>query len=96
MMELITDLPTTGNPLGPADDERDVNTTLVRVLLVPLERCVAGLGPAPRVIAVRVRPTDLFDAVNCLVGGLDQEIEELHLVEDPERSAFLTRTVVGE
>ncbi len=66
------------------------------VLLVPLERRVAGLGPAPRVVGVAVGPADVVDPGDGLVGRLDQEVEVLHLVHDSERPALLAGPVVRE
>ena len=83
-------------PSRPVHDQRHVDAALVGVLLVPLERRVAGLRPAPRVVGVAVRPADVVDAVDRLVGRLEDAVEELHLVQDAERSALLARAVVGE
>ena len=80
----------------PVHDQRHVDAALVGVLLVPLERRVAGLRPAPRVVRVAVRAADLVDAVDRLVGRLEDEVEELHLVQDAERAALLAGAVVGE
>ncbi len=84
------------DPTGGVDDQRHVDTTLVGVLLVPLERRVPALGPAPRVVGVAVGTTDVVDPVDRLVGGLEDAVEELHLVHDAERAALLGRAVVGE
>ena len=43
-----------------------------------------------------VGSTDLTDAVDGLVGCLDEEVEELHLVQHAERTALLTGPVVGQ
>ena len=67
--------PAVGDAVGPVDDERDVDAALVGVLLVPLERGVAGLGPAPRVVRVAVGPADVVDPLDRLVGGLDQKLK---------------------
>ena len=74
---------------GPVHDARHVDAALVRVLLVPLERRVARLRPAPRVVAVAVRAADVVEAVDRLVGRLDDEVEELPFVQDAERAALL-------
>src|SRR5664280_1878410 len=51
VVELVTQGAGAGDALGPVDDQRHVHPSLVGVLLVPLERGVAGLGPAPRELA---------------------------------------------
>ena len=80
----------------PVDDEGDVDPALVGVLLVPLERRVAGLGPAPRVVGVAVGPADVVDPADGLVGGLHDHVEVLHLVHDAEGPALLAGPVVRE
>ena len=95
-MELRADAATLADGAGPVHDERNVNTPFMGVLLVPLERSVARLGPAPRVVRVAVGTADVIDAGDGLVRRLDEEVEELHLVEHSERTALLTGSVVGE
>ena len=80
----------------PVDDHGHVDAALVGVLLVPLERRVAGLGPSPRVVGVAVGPADVVEAADGLVGRLHQEVEELHLVQHAERSALLAGPVVRQ
>ena len=81
---------------GRVHDHRHVDAALVRVLLVPLERCVAALCPPPRVVRVAVRATDVVDPSDRFVGRLEDAVEELHLVHHAERAALLRRAVVGE
>ena len=81
---------------GRVHDHRHVHATFVGVLLVPLERRVAALCPAPRVVGVAVRAADVVDLVDRLVGGLEDAVEELHLVHHTERPALLGGAVVGE
>jgi hypothetical protein len=45
---------------------------------------------------VTVGPADVVDAVDRFVGGLEDPVEELHLVHHPERTALLGRAVVRE
>ena len=73
-----------------------VHTALVGVLLVPLEGAVAALGPAPRVVGVRVGSADVIEAVHDVVWVVDDAVEVLHLVHDPERPALLGGAVVGQ
>ena len=83
-------------PAGPVHDHRDVDPALVGVLLVPLERRVAALRPAPRVVGVAVRAADVVDPVDRLVGRLEDAVEELHLVHHAEGPALLRGAVVGQ
>ena len=71
---------------GAVHDQRHVDAALVGVLLVPLERRVAALRPAPRVVGVAVRAADVVDALDRLVRRLDDAVEELHLVHHAERA----------
>ena len=84
-----------GDARGPVHDHRHVDAALVGVLLVPLERRVAALRPAPRVVGVAVRAADVVDALDRLVGRLEDAVEELHLVHHAERAALLRGAVVG-
>ncbi len=85
-----------GDPFGPVHHHRHVDPAFVGVLLVPLERGVAALRPAPRVVGVAVRAADVVDALDGLVGRLEDPVEELHLVHDPERTALLRCAVVRQ
>ena len=96
VVELVAQIAPGGDAVRPVHDERDVDAAFVGVLLVPLERCVAGLGPAPRVVRVAVGPADVVDPLDGLVGGLDHEVEVLHLVHDAERPALLAGSVVRQ
>ena len=96
VVELVADRPGVVDPLRPVHDAGHVAPALVGVRLVPLEGRVAGLGPAPRVVGVAVRSADVVEAVDGLLGGLEHEVEELHLVEDTERAALAAGAVVGE
>src|SRR5208337_1697519 len=78
------------------DDERNVDSAFVGVLLVPFERCVPRLGPTPGIVGVTVGSANIVEMTDRLVGCLDHEVEELPLVQDTERPALLTRAVVGE
>ena len=96
VVELVADGAAVGDAVGPVHDARHVDPALVGVLLVPLEGRVAGLRPAPRVVGVAVRAADVVEVVDGLLRRLQQEVEELHLVEDAERAALLAGAVVGE
>ncbi len=95
-VELVPDAAGVGDACRPVDHEGHVDPALVGVLLVPLERGVARLGPAPRVVGVAVGAADVVDALDGLLGGLDEEVEELHLVHDAEGPTLLAGAVVGE
>ena len=73
-----------------------MDAALVGVLLVPLERGVAGLGPTPRVVGVAVGPADVVDPLDGLVGCLQDHVEVLHLVHDAELATLLAGPVVGQ
>ena len=82
--------------LGPVHDERHMHATFMRVLLVPLERRVASLGPSPRIVGVAVRTTDFVEVVDGLLRRFKDAVEELHLMHDTERTTFLGGAVVGQ
>ncbi len=68
----------------------------VGVLLVPLERRVAALRPAPRVVGVAVRAADVVELVDHRVAVFEDAVEELHLVHHTEGAALLRGAVVCE
>ena len=89
--------PAVGDAAGPVHDERVAHAAAVGVLLVPAQRRVAGLGPAPRVVAVRVRAADVVEAVgDDLVDVLPHAVEEAELVHHAVRAALAGGAVVGE
>ena len=97
VVELVAEFATDiAKALGPVHDERHMHATFVGVLLVPLERRVAGLGPAPRVVGVAVRTTDFVEVADGLLWRFENAVEELHLMHDTERTAFLGGAVVGQ
>ncbi len=61
--ELAAELAGALQPCRPADDQRVAYAAAVGVLLVPLQRRVAGLRPAPGDVAVAVRPADVVEAL---------------------------------
>ena len=96
VLELVAQSAAIGDTVRPVDDQRHVDATLVGVLLVPLERGVAGLRPTPRIVGVAVGAADVVETRDRLVGRLDQQVEVLHLVQYAERSTLLARAVVRE
>ena len=96
VMELVAQRAAVGDAVGPVHDERDVDTALMGVLLVPPEGGVARLRPSPGVVRMAVRSPDVVDALDGFGGRLEEEVEELHLVHDAERATLLTRAVVGQ
>ena len=80
---------------GPVDDQRVAHSAAVRVLLVPLERGVPGLRPAPGDVGVAVRSTDVVQARHGGVDVLGYAIEPAHLVEHAGRATLLACAVVG-
>ena len=45
-----------------------MHTTLMSVLLVPLERCVTALRPTPWIIRMTVWTADVVNAVDEIIG----------------------------
>jgi hypothetical protein len=62
--------PPVGDAVGPVHDQRHVDAAFVGVLLVPLERGVAGLGPTPRVVGVAVGPADVVEVRSTASSGV--------------------------
>ena len=96
VVELVADGSSVGDLGRPVDDEGHVDPALMGVLLVPLERGVAGLGPAPRVVGMAVGATDVVEPLDRFVRRLDDHVEVLHLVHDAERTTLLAGPVVGQ
>ena len=82
-------------PSGPVRDQRDAHAAAVRVLLVPAQRRVADLRPAPGIVGRAAQPADLGEVRLHLVGILRPPHEEARLVGLAARAAFLRRAVVG-
>ena len=76
------------------DDQRVADAAAVGVLLVPLERRVADLGPAPGNVGVALRTADVVESLNRLVDVFHHAVEPPHLVEDAGRTALLAGAVV--
>ena len=95
VMELVANCTAISDPRGPMHHKRNMDPTFVSVLLVPPKRRISCLRPAPWIVRMRIRATDFWDAIDGFVGSFDHEVEELHLVQNAERPAFLTRSVVG-
>ena len=85
---LVTRLAIGSDAGGPMHDERIGDTALVRVALEALERRVAGPRPAPGVVVVGVRSTEVVDPAQVLVEALGHEVEEVLLVERALRATF--------
>ena len=88
--------PAAFSPRRPVHDQRVAHAAAVGVLLVPLQRRVAGLGPAPGDVAVAVRAADVVQPLDRLVDVLADAVEPLHLVEHAGGAALLAGAVVGE
>ena len=69
------------DPGRPVHDQRVAHAAAVGVLLVPFQRRVAGLGPAPGDVAVAVGAADVVQPLHRLVDVLADAVEPLHLVE---------------
>ena len=78
----------------PVDDQRVAHTAAVGVLLVPLERRVADLRPAPGNVGVALWTADVIEPLHRLVDIFDHAVEPPHLVENAGRTAFLAGAVV--
>ena len=59
VVELPANAAPLGNASGPMRDHRYANASAVGVLLVPLQRRVAGLGPAPGIVGRTARTANL-------------------------------------
>src|SRR5664280_1666712 len=95
VVKLTSHLPLRRNSLGPMNDQGDVDSALVGVLFVPLERGVASLRPTPRIVRMTARTTNVIKVRHRLIGTFYYEVEVLHLVQDTKGSAFLTCAVVA-
>ena len=97
MGELGSDLTGTGTEPGrPGDDARIGHSSLVHLALPTFERGVARHGPAPRVIVVAQRATDLIDAVVHLADPCRVEVGEPHVVDGAVRTALRAGAVVRD
>ena len=77
------------------DDQGHAHAAAVGVLLVPLERGVAGLRPAPRIVGRAARPADLVQPRLRLVDVVEQRLSVAGGVGDALRAALLAGAVVG-
>ena len=84
-----------GSVLREPDDAGVGHAAFVHLALPALEGCVAGHGPAPRVVVVTERPADLVDAPVHLVHADAFEIGKASFVDGPLLAALRARTVVG-
>jgi len=83
-----------GHARRPVQNHRHVHATFMSVLLVPAIRGVAALRPTPGVVRVAVGAADVVDAGDRFVWGLENPVEELHLVHHAERASLLRSAVV--
>ena len=94
MMELTADAPVVFNARGPMHDQRIANPAAVGILLVPLERRVSGLSPAPGDVGMAVGSADFIQPILDGVDIFRHTVEILELVHDTGGTAFLAGAVV--
>ena len=83
------------NPLRPMHDQRHPHPAAVRVLLVPLQRRVARLRPAPRIVGRGARTANLVQPPLRLREILRQRLKQPRRVRKALRAALLRRPVIG-
>ncbi len=88
--------PAPRRPPGPMHDQRVAHAAAMGILLVPLERAVAGLCPAPGDVAVAVGAANVVEAQYRSVDVFAHAVEVPHLVQDAGGAAFLAGTVVRQ
>ena len=94
MMKLGSHAAAIGNTGRPMHHQRVAHTTAMGILLVALARRVAGLRPAPGIVAVRIRAADIIKARHRLLDGGRHAVVVAHRVDHTHRAAFLAGTVV--
>ena len=84
-----------GEARRPAHDARIGDAALVHLALPPLERCVAGHRPAPRIVVVQRGTAELVDALAHLrpAGGI--AVDHAHVVDRAGDTTFRAGAVVG-
>ena len=83
------------NALRPMHDQRHPHPAAVRVLLVPLQRRIARLRPAPRIVGRGARTANLVQPPLRLREILRQRLKQPRRVRKALRTALLRRPVVG-
>ena len=83
------------HPLRPMHDQRHPHPAPVCVLLVPLQRRIPCLRPAPRIVRRRARPADLMQPRLHLLQIVRLRLKQPRRVRQPQRSALLRRPVVS-
>src|SRR5690606_32029003 len=94
--ELMPHLAWASQSLGPVHDERVPHAAAMRILLVPFERAVAGLGPSPWNVAVTVGAADVIETLHGIVHVLGHAIEVEHFIEYAACAALLACAVVRQ
>ena len=94
MMKLGPHATAIGDAGRPMHHQRIAHTAAMGVLLVALARRVAGLRPAPGIVAVRIRAADVIKAGHRLLDGGRDAVVVAHRVDHAHRAAFLAGTVV--
>ena len=96
MVELVADLAALPDPRRPVHDQRVADPAAVGVLLVALERGVAGHGPAQRVVVVEVGLADGVDVLEVLGQGVAHAVEVAQGVHRAEGRALLAGAIVRD
>ena len=96
MVELVTDLAALPDARRPVHDERIPHPSAVGVLLVALERGVAGHGPAQGVVVVQVGLADGIDVLQVLGQGVADAVEVAEGVHRAKGRALLAGAIVRD
>ena len=96
MVELVANAAAVGDALGVVQDQRVAHAATVGVLLVALERRVAGHRPAQRVVVVQVRLANLVDVRQVFRQRVTHTVEIAQRVDRAKGRALLARAVVGD
>ena len=96
MVELVTDFAALPDARRPVHDERIPHPSAVGVLLVALERGVAGHGPAQGVVVVEVGLTDRVNVLQVLGQGVADAVEVAEGVHRAKGRALLAGAIVRD
>ena len=96
MVELVSHAPALRDSGRPVHDERVAHPPAVGVLLVALERGVAGHGPAQGVVVVQVGLADGLDVLQVLGQGVADAVEVAQGVHRTKGRALLAGAIVRD
>ena len=96
VVELLADAAPVHDQLRIVDDQRVANAAAVGVLLVALERRVAGHRPAQGIVVVQVALADLVDVGEVLFQRVAHAVEVAQRIDGAEGRALLACAVVRD